>query len=161
MTAPRWYTYAQTLVGIKEVPGPGNNRTIQGWLGKMGAWWNDDATPWCGVYCAHVMQHHGLPYPAAWFRAKAWESYGARLLPSRLALGAILVFERQGGGHVGLYAGEDATAYRVLGGNQGDAVSYTWIAKSRLVASRWPRGEPVTGGRVIMTRDGKLSTNEA
>lgn len=34
--------------------------------------------------------------------------------------GAILVFERSGSDHVGFYTGEDAAAYRVLRGDQGD-----------------------------------------
>ena len=35
-------------------------------------------------------------------------------------LGDILTFKRNGGGHVGLYVGEDKDCYHVLGGNQGN-----------------------------------------
>jgi hypothetical protein len=49
--------------------------------------------------------------------------------PERSAYEAVLVFERPGGGHVGYYFGEDATAYHVLGGNQGDAVTIARIAR--------------------------------
>lgn len=158
---PDWYKYAESLVGIREIPGPSSNKTIVRWLEQLGAWWREDSSAWCGVYVAHVMQRCNLPYPKEWYRAKSWSTYGSRLLPSRLAVGAILVFDRQGGGHVGFYAGEDSTAYYVLGGNQSDSVRFSWIDKSRLTASRWPKGEPVIGGRVIRKRDGSLSTNEA
>ena len=37
----------------------------------------------------------------------------------------------------------------VLGGNQGDAVTITRIAKSRCIARRWPPGRPVIGKPLI------------
>ena len=75
----------------------------------------------------------------------------------------MLVFERDGGGHVGFYVGEDGTHYHVLGGNQDDAVSIAKIAKSRLVASRWPKGVPVIGGPVRLSEraDIPVSRNKA
>ena len=57
----------------------------------------------------------------------------------------MLVFTRPGGGHVGFYVGEDAAAYHILGGNQGDAVTIVRIVKSRYIARRWPEGRPVIG----------------
>lgn len=159
-TDPRWLIEAKNLFGTKEVPGPKHSGKIQGWLAKLGAWWRDDETPWCGVFAAHCMQASNLPYPRDYYRAKAWADYGSRLQPDRLAPGAILVFGRTGGGHVGFYAGEDNTYYYVLGGNQADAVNVVRIAKSRLIASRWPKGEPVIGGPNRIDLKAKVSTNE-
>jgi len=161
MTEPKWLAIARQHIGTKEVVGPKHNSKIVGWLAKLGAWWREDETPWCGVYCAAVMQEAGLPYPKDYFRAKAWGDYGARLQTHVLAPGAILVFGRQGGGHVGFYVGEDETAYHVLGGNQANAVNVTRIVKARLIASRWPKGEPVTGKPVWLKSNGHLSRNEA
>jgi len=68
-------------------------------------------------------------------------------------------------GHVGFYAGEDATHYHVLGGNQSDSISITRIRKTRLRDGgiRWPSVFPLpTGGRVVS--DGSRlveTTNEA
>jgi uncharacterized protein (TIGR02594 family) len=93
-------------------------------------------------------------------RAKAWSDYGSLLRRDRLAPGAILVFDRAGGGHVGFYVGEDAGFYYVLGGNQSNAVNVMKLGKSRLVASRWPKGEPVIGKPVYLN-GGSVSTNEA
>ncbi|MFZ2996674.1 MAG: TIGR02594 family protein, partial [Sphingobium sp.] len=76
--------------------------------------------------------------------------------------GAILVFDREGGGHVAFYVGEDASHYHVLGGNQGDCVSIMRLAKSRCIARRWPRGWPVLGAPVKLLASGALvSRNEA
>lgn len=165
---PSWLAYARTLIGTKEIPGPGNNAVIIGWAVKLGGWvksfFISDATAWCGLLVAHVVQTTlpALKRPANPLSAAAWGSWGVAL--SQPALGAILVFKRPGGSHVGFYEGEDATCYHVLGGNQSDAVSVARIEKNRLVPQgiRWPAGEPLpTGGRVMLTASGSVSKNEA
>jgi uncharacterized protein (TIGR02594 family) len=92
-------------------------------------------------------------------RAKAWADYGSLLRPDRLAPGAIMVFDRDKGGHVAFYVGEDAGHYFVLGGNQANSVNVMKLGKSRLIASRWPKGQPVIGKPVLM-KGGVISTNE-
>jgi uncharacterized protein (TIGR02594 family) len=160
MREPRWLKIARSYNGLREVRGPKHNPVILRWLEKLRAWWRDDETPWCGVFVAHCMQEAGLPYPTLYMRAKAWSDYGARLRPQFLAPGAILVFDRAGGGHVGFYVGEDATHYHVLGGNQANAVNIMRLGKGRLLASRWPKGEPVLG-KPVHLKGGVVSTNEA
>ena len=160
MTKPRWLKIAETYTGLSEIRGPKHNSKIIGWLDKLGAWWRDDETPWCGVFVAHCVQDVGLPYPKYYMRAKDWADYGSLLRRDRLAPGAILVFDRAEGGHVGFYVGEDAGHYFVLGGNQGNAVNVMKLGKTRLLASRWPKGVPVTGQPVYM-KGGVVSTNEA
>ncbi len=160
MSEPSWLKIARSYDGLKEIPGPRHNQTIIRWLGKLNAWWRDDETPWCGVFVARCMQESNLSYPKFYMRAKAWADYGSLLRRDRLAPGAILVFDRAGGGHVGFYVGEDAGHYFVLGGNQGNAINVMKLGKSRLVASRWPKGEPVIGKPVYLN-GGSVSTNEA
>lgn len=160
MTSPVWLQTARKLEGLKEIPGPKHNPKIIGWLRDLNAWWSDDETPWCGTFVAHCLKEAGLPVPKFWFRAKGWSDYGSLLRLDRLAPGAILVFDRQGGGHVGFYVGEDAGHYFVLGGNQSNGVNVMKLGKTRLVASRWPKDVPVLGGPVRMA-GGRVSTNEA
>lgn len=159
-TDPRWFVEAKSLFGTKEIPGLKHNSKILDWLAKLGAWWRDDETPWCGVFVAHCIKAAGLGYPKDYYRAKSWASWGSRLGPDRLAPGAILVFGRTGGGHVGFYAGEDKAYYYVLGGNQANAVNIVRIAKGRLIASRWPKGEPVLGGPNHINLKVQETTNE-
>jgi uncharacterized protein (TIGR02594 family) len=161
MTEPRWLEIARSRVGVREVPGPKHSSVILGWLARLKSWIKDDETPWCGIFVASVMQEAGLPYPDIYPRAKAWADWGANLRSTHVAPGAVLVFSRNGGGHVGFYVGEDATAYHVLGGNQGNAVNATRILTARCIAIRWPRGEPVMGGPVRLAASGDLSRNEA
>lgn len=157
-----WLPLARSFIGLREIPGAAHNATIKGWLRRLGAWWQDDETPWCGVFVGFVMRESGFDVPRYYMRAKAWAEWGANLRTDRLSPGAILVFSREGGGHVGFYVGEDASAYHVLGGNQSNAVTIMRIAKSRLTASRWPRGVPVIDGPVRLATNGRpLSSNEA
>jgi uncharacterized protein (TIGR02594 family) len=158
---PRWLTIARRYLGTKEIPGRKHSSVISAWLAKLGAWWRDDETPWCGTFVAHCMREAGLPTPEHWYRAKAWSDYGANLRTTHVAPGALLIFARTGGGHVGFYVGEDHAHYYVLGGNQGNEVSIAKIAKVRCIAIRWPRGEPVIGGPKRMAMDARVTTNEA
>lgn len=163
MSEPVWMRLARQHIGLKEIPGPRHEPTIQKWLRQLGAAWKDDETPWCGTFVAAMLQDAGLPIITRWASSRAWASYGANLRTTHLAPGAILVFWRGSPsswqGHVGFYAGEDATHYHVLGGNQSNAVNIQRIAKTRLVASRWPRGVPVFGGPVWLASTAAATTN--
>lgn len=165
---PAWLTAARAKLGTREAPGPANNPTIMGWAKRLGTKalgmvFNADSVPWCGLFVATCVSEAGLPTAPIAVRASAWSFWGVPIAADKLAPGAVLVFQRPGGGHVGFYVGEDAAAYHVLGGNQGDCVSITRIFKSRCVARRWPAGEPVTGGPVKMTATAGIpvSRNEA
>lgn len=137
MTEPSWLTAARRDIGVKEIPGKGDSPVIQRWLRELKAWWSDDATPWCGVAVAHWMASVGITPPRHWYRALAWSDWGVQL--RRPALGAVVVFGRAGGGHVGLVVGTDpAGRLLVLGGNQADAVNIRAFDPERVVAFRWP-----------------------
>lgn len=160
MSDPAWLVEAKAHIGTKEIPGKQHNSKILGWLRSLKAWWAEDETPWCGTFVAHCLQQAGLPVAQNWFRAKDWASYGSNLRSTHVAPGAILVFAREGGGHVGFYDGEDASFFYVLGGNQSNSVSVMKLAKARCIAIRWPKGVPVTGAPVRMA-GGNVSVNEA
>lgn len=129
---------------------------------RLGIAYTADSVAWCGLFVGWAMVKANLEPPAVCVRAKAWVAWGAKLRAERLSPGAIMVFDRSGGGHVAFYIGEDATHYHVLGGNQSDAVNVMRIAKDRCIARRWPRGVPVTGRPVWLDAKGApVSTNEA
>lgn len=160
----KWIETAKSLIGTREVPGAKSNPTIIGWakgLGVklLGMVYNDDATPWCGMFVAHCIKSAGLPTAPIAVRASSWATWGQKCVPTT---GAVVVFQRPGGGHVGFLVGQDATRYRVLGGNQSDAVNEAWIEKSRAVAVRWPADHavPITPLPKFTTA-GDTSKNEA
>lgn len=168
-TDPAWLMAARALLGTREAAGSANNPTILGWAKRLGVKvlgiiYNADSVPWCGLFVAHCLREAGvdLAEMKVGVRAKAWATWGVPVASDRLAPGAILVFDRAGGGHVAFYVGEDLGFYHVLGGNQGDTVSIMRLAKSRCIARRWPRGWPVIGRPVQMSATGvPVSRNEA
>lgn len=161
MNPHTWMAEAQYYVGLKEIKGPKHNPTILKWLVQLGAWWHDDETPWCGVFVAQCMHACGFKLPRYWMRAKAWADWGIEL--KQPAYGAVVVFSRKGGGHVGLVAGIDKKGrIMVLGGNQGNQVSIEPFDHSRVVAYRWPGGIRVDWSALpVYDTDGAVSTDEA
>ena len=164
MTEPLWLSVARMTVGISEIPGAASNAVILQWGKDIGApaFTNDD-TPWCAVWFNRLMlacqiQMAGTGYEL--LRAKSVETWG-QACPR--TLGAVQVFKRPGGYHVGLYLGEKRDAYLVLGGNTGNTVAPAWIFKDRLTATRWPAPLALPSYKpVLLTDHGEpLSTNEA
>lgn len=162
MSEPDWLIEARRHLGVAETPGPRHTPVIQSWLHKLRAWWQDDETPWCGVFVAACMDTVGHILPKNWMRARAWADWGIRL--SAPVLGCIVVFERQGGGHVGFVVGRTVRGdLVVLGGNQGNKVSISPFSRDRVLAYVWPPSVPMPmhQGLIVLADHGQLSTNEA
>lgn len=153
-----WMNEAVTHLGLKEIPGKAHNPTILRWIRGLGGWFTDDETPWCGTFVAHCLRTAGVSVPKHWYRAKAYNDWG---VPCSPRVGAIPVFGRKGGGHVGFLVGESDANYYVLGGNQRNQVNISPIAKDRLIGMRWPDDQPL--GTTILPRmtGGRRTTNEA
>jgi uncharacterized protein (TIGR02594 family) len=150
-----WFDEAVRLLGITEKPGSGSNPTILDWAKDLDLAYSGDDIPWCGLFVGHCIASTlpDEPLPNNPLGARNWLKLGRSTQP---VLGAVLVFwrgSRDGWlGHVGFYAGEDADAFKLLGGNQSDRVGYARIAKNRLLGARWPRSAvgvgfgPISGG---------------
>ena len=162
-----WYSEAVRQYGTAEIPGPASNMEILDWADDLDIAYANDDIPWCGLFVAHcigsTLQDESLPGNP--LGARQWLKFGIETAPTR---GSVLVFWRSSPqswkGHVGFYAGEDNDAYCVLGGNQSDKVSLTWIAKSRLLEARWPDtvAPPADQEIIRLTRgNAQLSLNEA
>jgi uncharacterized protein (TIGR02594 family) len=162
---PRMLVEALKLFGTMEKRGSANNPTIVAWAKEVGGEVADaykaDSIPWCGLFMALVARRAGKEVPKHPLWALSWSAFGAK--SPAAALGDVLVFVRNGGGHVGLYVGEDKAAFHVLGGNQSDRVFITRIAKARLYAVRRPlyRVQPANVRPIYVDSVGALSLNEA
>jgi uncharacterized protein (TIGR02594 family) len=160
-----WFKEARRLMGTRETPGVGSNPEILDWADDMDLHYKSDDIPWCGLFVGHCITStlDREATPTNILGARAWQTFGIKTQPTA---GAVMVFWRKsqasGLGHVGFYAGEDATAYRILGGNQSDSVSLAWVGKDRLVAARWPSSvPPPVPVTVKVKRTDTLSWNEA
>lgn len=160
-----WLAEARRLVGTREAPGKANNPVIMDWADNLDIHYPGDDVPWCGLFVAHCIASAlpDEPLPDNPLGARQWLKLGLEHEPSE---GAVLVFWRgsKAGwlGHVGFYAGEDAGAFHVLGGNQSNAVTVARIARSRLLGARWPRTAPqLPTRRIEAAATSALSKNEA
>lgn len=160
-----WFAEARRLVGVKEAPGKADNPVIVDWAGNLDLWYPGDDVPWCGLFVAHCIasQLPDEPLPENPLGARNWLKFGLSHEP---AVGAVLVFwrgSRSGWqGHAGFYAGEDSSAFHVLGGNQSNNVNIARIARERLLGTRWPSTAPASAARRVQGEAaGPLSINEA
>lgn len=159
---------ALALYGTTEFEGAANNPVILGWAKELGHtisdYYRKDEIAWCGLYMGVCAKRAGYIPPVGFntLRAKSWSQWGDPITGEPM-LWDILVFNRQGGGHVGIYVGEDNVCYHVLGGNQGDRVSISRVPKERLVAARREpmNSLPKTLKRIYRAPNGAISTNEA
>ena len=162
--SPQILVQAVKMLGTKEVVGKVHNPIIIGWAKELGLAkvYTNDEIPWCGLAVAYAVHSADLTPIASPLWALSWAKWGIEV--KEPMLGDILTFKRDGGGHVGIYVGEDDTCYHVLGGNQGNAMSVTRIVKTRLYKARrtdWKISQPANVKKVILTSKGIISKNEA
>lgn len=159
-----WFAIAKELIGTDEVPGVKSNPIIMNWAEKIGGFTEDnyttDSIPWCGLFVAYCIKEADIDFKMEnplW--ARNWNTFGEKVDP---CYGCIMVFVRDGGGHVGFYISEDNDTYHILGGNQSDTVNVTKISKDRLLGARWPTEymHLKTQKEKIDTLGGKISRNE-
>lgn len=159
-----WISEAKSALGRHEAR---DRSWLMDWLKRDGRSLGDPAkNPWCGDFvetCIRIALPDepllgALGSNPYW--ARNWLQFGQEVQPIP---GAVLIFERGSGGHVGFAIGQDDTHFHVLGGNQSDAVTIARIAKSRLLGARWPATVPPRAQRLPVMKPGEYltTTNEA
>jgi uncharacterized protein (TIGR02594 family) len=138
-----WIIEGKKVFGLHEVR---DNAKLSAWLRSDGKTLGDPkALPWCGDYTETAIKNSlpDEPFTGAIgknpYWARNWLKFGKQVQP---CYGAVIVFSRGKGGHVGFVVGEDYTDYYVLGGNQGNAVSIARISKDRFLGCTWPLTYP-------------------
>lgn len=162
-TSPKVIAEAHKLIGTAEIAGKQHNTTILNWAKDLGLEksYNSDEIPWCGLFVAICVKRAGFEPIENPLWARNWAKWGNK--SDVASFGDVLVFVRDGGGHVGFYVGEDSKCYHVLGGNQGNKVSIIRIEKTRCIAVRrcvWKVAQPESVKPVFLTPNGQISTNE-
>lgn len=153
-------------LNTNEIPGPKSNPEILKLAETAGIreiYKNDDVA-WCAVAQSAIciVAHKELPFTGYdRLRAASFLKFGVPV--TEPVLGDVLVFTRTGGGHVGMYVGEDKECYHVVGGNQSNQYNVTRILKSRLSGARRPKYNvmPKAAKKYFLSPTGKVSTNEA
>ena len=164
MAVPPWLAVMQTLTGTKEVAGSAANPVITGmtteiariWADVPGmetycdqSAWDSDETAWCGVAAGYCVSEAGFQPPFGptdtdrfgW--AQSWANDPNYIQLAGPVLGAIVVLQREGGGHVTFYESTSGSNYMCRGGNQSNSVNLAAQAISNVIGLFWPKGYPM------------------
>lgn len=159
MSDPKWIALARSMIGVTETPGPDSNpEVVQMFKDIKRGGIKDDATPWCAAFVGAMLERSGIK-SSRFESAKSYLGWGDDL--EGPMYGCVVVFTREGGGHVGFVVGRDDEGHlMVLGGNQGDAVNIKAFKLDRVSGYRWPAGEPMIVAALPVLA-GELSRSEA
>ena len=131
-----WMTIALREPGVYEYAGAADNPRIVEYLSSTSLgdpYRSNDETAWCSSFVNWCVEKAGYAgTDSAW--ARSWLNWGRPVKkPQR---GSIVVLTREGGGHVGFYAGETSANIKVLGGNQSDKVCVANYPRGRVLGYR-------------------------
>ncbi|HPR88843.1 MAG TPA: TIGR02594 family protein [bacterium] len=136
-----WMPIALAEVGVKELPGDGDNPRILEYLQstRLGPPANSkDETHWCSAFVNWCIEKAGYEGTDS-ARARSWLTWGKSIAtPER---GCIAVLQRNQdpqGGHVGFFLEENEQQMALLGGNQSNAVRTSWYDYADCLGFRLP-----------------------
>ena len=130
------FDIAQRFVGIKEVQGTASNPFILAMLKLDGDWPQNDEVPWCSAFANLICWLLHLPRSKS-LAARSWLDVGFAVELDAAQVGFdVVVLSREGGGHVGFYAGRQGGDVLLLGGNQKDSVNVSPFPTSRVLSVR-------------------------
>lgn len=156
---PPWVAEARKQIGTREIKGAKHEPRIL-------AWWKairrggikDDETPWCAAFVGAMLEAVGIP-SSRFESAKSYLQWGIELAAP--VHGCVVIFTREGGGHVGFVVGRTAAGLLlVLGGNQGDEVNVRAFPVGRVGGYRWPSTYPLSMTALPVLADAATSTRE-
>lgn len=168
---PKLVSTGLQFLGVREIKGKENNPVIMNMAKELGIgdiYVSDDEQSWCALFTNYLIKLVGKPAVDIQgdkynlLRAKWLLHWGHPVQKGDEKLGDILIFSRDGGGHVGLCIADTGSTYVVLGGNQSNSVSFTEIAKDRLIGVRryYATAAPASVKKYMMNSSGLVSNNE-
>ncbi len=139
-----------------------SNPNIMRWAEEVGVrgWYASDAVPWCGLFMGVCALRAGYPHNSKLLAARSWLDWGEGIPKGREMLADVGVWSRPGGHHTAFIIARSKTAFFIYGGNQKNAVGFTWISHDDFLGARRPFykiGEPENVRRIIMDRTGVIS----
>lgn len=150
---PNWLMVMRAITGGTEVPGDADNPRILAMADYIAhkypemedycAQYTHDSIAWCGLtvaFCMSVVNQRpvfGETDTDKFLWAQAWLDWGLPLEDP--VQGCVMIFSREGGGHVTLLEqmNDDGT-YTCRGGNQGDSVKESTYSEDDFLGARWP-----------------------
>lgn len=161
MTYPRpWIIEACRHIDQREIPGKAENPWIVSlWKAIKRGGIKSESVPWCAAFVGACLETVGIV--STRFESAASYTTWGQALPAP-AMGCIVVFTRDGGGHVGFCVGMTHDGdLLILGGNQGDAVTIAAFRRDRATDYRWPLAVPPPASFELEIGEASRSTSEA
>ncbi len=137
---PAWILWAKKQLGVKEVPGAGDNPEIISWfhLTTLPEEYWHDATAWCAVFINAGLFLNGVKGLRS-ARAKDWLGFGRAVETPRK--GDVVVFKwSDGSHHVAYFLALKDDRVQVIGGNQSNAVTETTYPLGNVAGFQRPPG---------------------
>ena len=125
---PPWLKSAIAEVGVTEIKGPQHSPRILEYHQTTKGKFKSDEIAWCSAFINWCFWINNIPRTRMAL-ARSWQGYGTEVDLESAKRGDLCVFGRNNSdwqGHVGLYITHDKKRVLILGGNQGDSVSYKW-----------------------------------
>jgi uncharacterized protein (TIGR02594 family) len=130
------YELAQRFVGVKEILGTVDNPMILAMLKLDDSWPQHDEVAWCSAFVNYIAWLLRLPRSRS-LAARSWLEVGVPInLSDARADADIVILSRDGGGHVGFFAGLEHSDVLMLGGNQGNKVCVAPFSTDRIIGVR-------------------------
>ena len=132
-----WLDLARGQIGVKEWSGIASNPAVLQYYREAGVPQAGDDVPWCAAFVGAMLRRAGYKSSGS-LMARSYLQWGTAITGPRK--GAVVVLERgqAPAGHVAFVDDWSPTVIKCLGGNQGDAVSISNYARSRVLGYRWP-----------------------
>jgi len=136
-----WINEARKYIGESELKNGNSPFIVSLWKKIKRGGIKDQKVPWCAAFVGAMLENVGI-VSSRYESAKSYLTWGVKL--NNPVYGCVVVFTRDGGGHVGFVVGKTASGdLLVLGGNQGDAVNVREFPTARVSGYRYPAGEPI------------------
>lgn len=141
VVGPAWYRIALGELGVKEIAGSRDAARIIEYHHATDLRATDDETPWCSAFVNWCCREAGIVGTRS-AAARSWLGWG-RGIVGLPVVGDVVVLSRGNSawqGHVGFFAGtgDSKGEIRVLGGNQGDAVTVRQYRTAMVLGYRRP-----------------------
>lgn len=133
---------AKSHIGLKEVPGEGDNPTIVGMFAKVGhPYVKNDEVAWCAAFVGACLIDAGFA-STKMLNARSYLKWGKTIPLAEARPGDIVIFWRNSPtsweGHVAVFVSQTKTMVKVVGGNQDNAVTIQNYLKERVLGVRRP-----------------------
>lgn len=130
---PGWLRVAKGEVGVRELPGAGDNPRVVEYHSITRAGEAPDSVPWCASFVGWCLEQVGVASTKS-KSARSYLDWGEAITGPTPGCVVVLRRGRAPAGHVGFVA----SAGMILGGNQRNAVSIRAYSESAVLGYRWP-----------------------